>query len=46
MIYKVRINRRLRNVQVYATLKKTSGNINFLTKLVMRIFVRKKKEEF
>jgi len=46
MRYSVRINRRVRNTQVYKVLKKQSGSPNALTKLFISMFNRKKKEEF
>ncbi len=45
MKYLIRINTRVRNVRIYSILKKTSGNVNFLTKLFMRVFAGVKKEE-
>jgi hypothetical protein len=46
MKYAVRINRKVRNRQVYKILKKSSGSPNLMTKLFMKIFVRNKKEEY
>ena len=46
MIYKVRINKRIKNIRVYAILKKTTGNVNAMTKLFMKIFERGKKEKY
>jgi hypothetical protein len=43
--YMVRVNRRVKNVHIYKVLKRSSGNINVVTKLFMRIFTPKKKEE-
>ena len=45
MKYSVRINKSVRNVHVYRVLKKTSGNVNVLTKLFISVFSRGKKEE-
>lgn len=46
MKYSVRINTRVKNAHVYKVIKKTSGNVNLLTKIFIRIFVGKKKEEY
>jgi hypothetical protein len=43
--YMVRVNRRVKNVHIYKVLKKRTGNINILTKLFIRIFAPKRKEE-
>lgn len=43
--YTVRINKRVKNVHVYKVLKKTTGNVNLLTKIFIRVFAPKKKEE-
>lgn len=45
MEYKVRINKKVKNVHVYAVLKKTEGEPNLITKFFIRIFTGKKKEE-
>lgn len=43
--YTLRINKRIKNVRVYRTLKKASQDINIVTKLFIRIFNPPKKEE-
>lgn len=45
MKYVVKVNKRVRNIHVYKIIKKTSGNVNIATKLFIRIFAGKKKEE-
>ena len=45
MIYRVRLNRKVRNIKVYDVLKKSGQGQNFITKLFMRIFAQKKTEE-
>lgn len=45
MQYAVRINKRVKNVRVFTVLKKTSGNVNIVTKLFIRIFAGKKKDK-
>ncbi len=45
MIYRVQLNRRVRNIKVYTLLKKSGEQQNALTKLFMRIFGGKKKAE-
>ena len=45
MKYTVRINKKIKYARVYRVLKKTSGETNLLTKVFMRIFLGKKKEE-
>ena len=44
MIYRIRINERVRNVKVVHIIKRLSGNPNILTRLFIRIFAGKKKE--
>ncbi|MCW6159722.1 MAG: hypothetical protein LVQ95_01375 [Candidatus Micrarchaeales archaeon] len=46
MRYSIRINKKMRNIRVYAIVKKVQGNPNILTKLFMRIFAGRKKEEY
>ncbi|MGD0728900.1 MAG: hypothetical protein ABR981_02385 [Candidatus Micrarchaeaceae archaeon] len=43
MIYQARVNRKLRNIKVYAIKNKIGRKDNFMTKLFMRLFVRQKK---
>lgn len=43
--YIVRVNRRVKNVRIYKVVKKLSGNTNLLTKVFLRIFAPRKKEE-
>ncbi len=43
--YTVRVNKRIKNVNIYKVLKRSSGNTNLLTKIFIRIFAGKKKEE-
>lgn len=45
MKYAVRINKRVRNVHVYRMMKKTRGNVNVFTKLFLRIFASKERQE-
>ena len=46
MEYRVKINKRAqKDIHIYKILKKTSGNINIVTKLFIRIFSGNKKEE-
>ncbi len=45
MRYSVRINRRVKNVHIYSVVKRTSGNVNLMTKIFLRIFAPRKKEE-
>ncbi len=45
MKYAIRVNKRVRNFRVYKVLKKTSGNVNIVTKIFIRIFSGRKKEE-
>ena len=45
MKYTVRINKKIKYARVYRVMKKTSGNVNLLTRIFMRIFLGKKKEE-
>jgi hypothetical protein len=44
MLYRIRINNKIRNIKVVHILKRVEGNPNLLTKLFIRIFVGKKKE--
>jgi hypothetical protein len=45
MQYNIRVNRRIRNVKVYRIIKKMEKGPNPLTKLFIKIFSGKKKEE-
>ncbi len=45
MKYAIRVNKRVRNFRVYKVLKKTSGNVKIVTKIFIRIFSGRKKEE-
>ncbi len=45
MRYSIRINKKVKNVKVFRVVKKTSGNVNLLTKFFIKIFAGKKKEE-
>lgn len=45
MIYKVRVNKRIRNIKVYNVLKRKGEKPNFLTTLFMKLFLGNKKEE-
>ena len=45
MKYAIRVNKRVRNFRVYKVLKKTIGNVNIVTKIFIRIFSGRKKEE-
>ncbi len=45
MIYRVRLNRKVRNIRVYTLLKKSGAKQNAITKLFMQIFAGKKSEE-
>lgn len=46
MRYSIRINKRTRNIRVYTVVKRIGSNPNVLTKLFMKIFAGKKKEEY
>ena len=46
MKYSVRINKRVRNTQVYKVLKKSAGNPNLATRFFMKLLQGKKKEEY
>ena len=45
MRYSIRINKRTKNIRVYMIVKRMQGNPNVLTKLFMKIFAGRKKEE-
>lgn len=45
MIYRIRTNKRLRYIKVYAIVKKVGRNDNFMTKFFMKIFSQKKPGE-
>lgn len=45
MKYTIRINKRVKNIHIYKVVKRTTGNVNLLTKVFIRIFTGKKKEE-
>ena len=45
MKYYIKINKKIRNVRVYAILKKVGGNQNFLTDIFLKIFNRPKSSE-
>jgi hypothetical protein len=45
MKYAVRINKRVNYVKNYRTLKKVSGNLNFATRLLLKLVNRKKEED-
>jgi hypothetical protein len=45
MMYKVQVNRKVRNIRVYNVLRKSGARENALTKLFERVFVKKKPEE-
>ena len=45
MIYRVRLNKKVRNIRVYHLLKKSGQGQNVITRLFMRIFVKKKGDE-
>jgi hypothetical protein len=45
MIYRVQVNRRVRNIKVYNILKRSGPRENALTRLFERIFVRKRPGE-
>ncbi len=44
-IYQARINRRIRNVKVYSIQRRIGQSDNFLTRLFMRIFAGKGRQE-
>ncbi|MCL5442370.1 MAG: hypothetical protein M1603_01640 [Candidatus Marsarchaeota archaeon] len=44
MIYSVRINKRVRYIRVYTIVKRIGQNTNPLTKLFMKLLVKKPKE--
>ncbi|MGC8572132.1 MAG: hypothetical protein ACP5RI_00315 [Candidatus Micrarchaeia archaeon] len=44
MIYRVIINKKVRNIKVVHILKRLEGNMNLLTRLFVKIFAGKKKE--
>ncbi|MGC8648785.1 MAG: hypothetical protein ACP5UN_01015 [Candidatus Micrarchaeia archaeon] len=44
MIYRVNINKKVRNIKVVHIIKKLEGNPNLLTRFFIRIFAGKKKE--
>jgi hypothetical protein len=46
MRYSVRINKRVRNTQVYKVIKKSAGNPNLVTKFFMKVFAGRKKEAY
>lgn len=46
MHYKIRVNKRVRNIKSYTIVKRMEGNPNIMTKLFMRLFAGKKKENF
>jgi len=43
MHYKIRINKRVRNIKSYAVVKRVEGNPNFMTKFFMKLFAGKKE---
>ncbi len=45
MQYNIRVNRRIRNVKVYRVVKKLEKGPNPLTKLFIKLFAGRKKEE-
>lgn len=44
MKYYVKIKRRLRYVRIYKVLKKAEGRENMFTRLLLKVFSRKKKD--
>ncbi len=44
MKYYAKIKRRLRYVRIYRVLKKTEGRENIFTRLLLKVFSRKKKD--
>jgi hypothetical protein len=41
MIYRVRLNRKVRNIKIYTVLIKSGQRQNVITRLFMRIFAKK-----
>jgi hypothetical protein len=45
MLYRARLNRKVRNIKVYTLLKSSGERQNAVTKLFMRIFAKKNTEQ-
>jgi hypothetical protein len=45
MIYRVRLNKKVRNIKVFTMLIKSGQAQNIITRLFMRVFIKKKSEE-
>lgn len=45
MIYRVQVNRKIRNIKVYNILKKGGQKENVITRLFERVFVKRKPDE-
>lgn len=43
MIYRVHLNKKVRNIKVYNVLKASGQRQNFLTKLFMKVFTPQRK---
>ena len=45
MIYRVQLNRKVRNIRIYTLLKRSGQRQNAITRLFMQVFSRKKADE-